>query len=67
MITIYLNSKKISCSPSSNLYEVLYQEGYQSGYFAVAVNRQFVSRSSWSTVILNEGDQIDLVSPMQGG
>lgn len=67
MISIYLNSTKISCSPSAKLDEVLNAQGYQSGYFAVAVNRQFISRTSYSSVVLNDGDQIDIVTPMQGG
>ncbi|ALO43458.1 sulfur carrier protein ThiS [Pseudoalteromonas sp. SS15] len=35
--------------------------------FAVAVNGQFVPRSQCAVAELKEGDQIELLSPIQGG
>ena len=34
---------------------------------AVAVNRAFVPRSDYATTRLNDGDNIELLVPMQGG
>lgn len=36
-------------------------------HFAVAVNTQFVPKSQYGDTNLEEGDAIDLVSPMAGG
>ncbi|MET1254449.1 sulfur carrier protein ThiS [Aliikangiella maris] len=35
--------------------------------YAVAVNEQFIPRSQHSQQVLQEGDSIELVVPMQGG
>ncbi|BDX21457.1 thiamine biosynthesis protein ThiS [Polynucleobacter sp. TUM22923] len=35
--------------------------------FAVAVNFEFVPKSTHSEHILNEGDQLEIISPVTGG
>lgn len=35
--------------------------------YAVAVNGNFVARADYDKVILQEGDQVDIVSPVGGG
>ena len=39
----------------------------QAGPVAVAVNGEFVPRSSYDTQTLRDGDEIEIVAPMQGG
>lgn len=34
---------------------------------AVAVNSEFVPRSTWSSTPLREGDRVDVVTAVQGG
>jgi sulfur carrier protein len=34
---------------------------------AVAVNREFVPRSAYADTVVREGDELELVGPMQGG
>jgi sulfur carrier protein len=46
---------------------LLDRQGYESTRVAVAVNRAFVPRSTWDTHTLQSGDEIEIVSPMQGG
>ncbi len=41
--------------------------GYEGSFFAVAVNREVVRRAKWSDVELNEGDEVEVVTPRQGG
>ena len=35
--------------------------------FAVAVNSEFIPQSRHSNYVLNEGDSVELLSPIQGG
>lgn len=67
MITIYLNTNKITLSESITLKEVLDSNGYSSGNFAIAINRQFIPRGQYDLTSVNDGDQINVVLPMQGG
>ena len=36
-------------------------------HFAVAVNQEFVRRAQYQDLVLKNGDEIEIVSPMQGG
>ena len=67
MINVILNHEKITLERNQSLVEVLKQFGFTSAYFAVAINQCFVPRAKYTTTLLNEGDVIDIVSPMQGG
>ena len=67
MITIYINSNPVALPETVTLKEALNEHGYTKGHFAIAVNRQFIPRAQYVTTQLNEGDQIDVVTPMQGG
>ncbi|VVC77016.1 hypothetical protein AQUSIP_23430 [Aquicella siphonis] len=67
MITVYFNAKAIKIRKSLTLVELLRDNGYVDGCFAVAVNRSFVSRNDVVNALLNEGDCVDVVTPMQGG
>lgn len=40
---------------------------YQNGKYAVAVNGEFVPRSQYSTLELQDGDTVDVVAPVGGG
>lgn len=39
----------------------------QDQAFAVALNGEFVPRTQYAEVILNEGDALDIVTPVGGG
>jgi len=67
MISITLNSKQLILEPNTTLKAVLMQMESQLNPFAVALNRNFVPRSNYSKVLLEEGDEIEIVIPMQGG
>ena len=40
---------------------------YDSEFLVVAVNHDVVQRRRWDEVELNSGDQIEIVTPRQGG
>ena len=50
-----------------NLYDVLEQEDMIGMIIAVAQNGTFVPKSQYETTSINDGDDIEIVSPMQGG
>ena len=41
--------------------------GFEGEGFAVAVNGEFVPRATYPEHRLQDGDQLDVVAPMQGG
>lgn len=67
MITIKINNEEINIKNDFLLTTVLQTQGYSEGCFAVAVNRQFVPRSQYTKTLLNNGDNIEIIAPMQGG
>ncbi|RDI42561.1 sulfur carrier protein ThiS [Aquicella lusitana] len=67
MINVQLNAQAITVESNLSLAALLHAQGYQETYFAVALNRRFVSRSEHAITFLQEGDQIEIIFPMQGG
>ena len=67
MISIFLNGENSSLQKSETLDIALSEWGYEEGCYAVAVNETFVPRSQYSQQHINEGDRIDVVSPLEGG
>ncbi len=41
--------------------------GIDPSFIAVSVNQTFVPRSTYTTRALHEGDEIEILSPRQGG
>lgn len=67
MIKVYLNGESSTLSDSLSLDIALDKWGYQNDCYAVAVNETFVPRSQYSQHLIQEGDTIDVVSPLEGG
>ncbi|ASM51186.1 sulfur carrier protein [Pseudoalteromonas espejiana DSM 9414] len=51
---------------SAALVEILQNFGAQPPY-AVAINGEFIPQSQHGNYVLNEGDSVELLSPIQGG
>jgi sulfur carrier protein len=49
------------------LGEVLDELGYRDAVIATAVNGNFVPCRAREALILREGDEVELLAPMQGG
>ena len=67
MIEIRVNDKAKQVEPGKTLAELLDDWGFESRRVAVAVNEDFVPRSTYASVSLNAGDRVDVVAPVQGG
>jgi len=40
---------------------------YEGSHFAIAVNYDVVPKSRWAETRLNAGDEIEIITPRQGG
>lgn len=49
------------------LDRVLVDLGYGDRKVAVAVNETFVPRTAWADRLIESGDRLDVVAPIQGG
>ncbi|WP_368184645.1 sulfur carrier protein ThiS [Aestuariibius sp. HNIBRBA575] len=49
------------------LAEILVELGYANPATATALNGQFVPRTARDTVRVSDGDQLEILAPMQGG
>lgn len=40
---------------------------YEGQHFAVAVNLDVVPKTQWTQAVINSGDEIEIITPRQGG
>lgn len=67
MIEISLNGERINAE-ATTLQGLLLARGYQmDAAFACAINNTFVPRQQWTERMLENGDRIDIVTPITGG
>jgi sulfur carrier protein len=66
-INISLNGERMA-TDAANLQALLLARGYElQGAFACAVNSTFVPRPKWPAHALQNGDRVDIVTPITGG
>lgn len=66
-IELSVNNEKKSLVDKMLLSDALQQWGYGDSKIAVAINGEFVPRSTYTERELLNGDQIDIVKPVGGG
>lgn len=64
-MTITINGERLTIK-SAELVEILQNLGAKPP-FAVAINGEFIPQSLHASTTINEGDSIELLSPIQGG
>ena len=64
---IKVNGKEHDIEGNPALPELMKSLGFPETGNAIAINCSFVPRSSHANTTVNEGDEIEVVSPMQGG
>jgi sulfur carrier protein len=52
---------------AATLADVVRAMGFEGDFFAVALNRASVPRAQYAATPVNENDEIEILSPMQGG
>lgn len=66
MVEVSLNGEWVEVK-QDRLADAMQVWNYRSGKCAVAVNGEFVPRSSYQQVVLKNGDKVDVVAPVGGG
>jgi sulfur carrier protein len=64
---IIVNGKEQQTGKSATLADIIRELGYEGDFFAVALNRVCVPRKNYGTTQIKEQDDIEILSPMQGG
>lgn len=65
-MNLIINGEKRDVESNTTLLALLSQLGASEPY-AVAVNQSFVPREQCEDMTLTDGDQIEILSPIQGG
>jgi len=52
---------------SASVDALLRELDYEGSHFAIAVNFDVVPRSRWAETALRNGDEIEIITPRQGG
>ena len=67
MIQVSVNGELKTLEEGLNVSQMIEALNYKTKGFAVAVNTTFVSIKSYEDSIINDGDTIDILAPVQGG
>ena len=67
MIKVSVNGEIKEINEDLNINELIEALEYKTKGFAVAVNTTFISIASYNDTRINEGDNIDILAPVQGG
>ena len=66
MKTLKVNGSQTTCQ-ADNLASLLLELEYQNAAVATAVNGDFVAKTLREDALLNDGDNVEILAPMQGG
>ncbi|MDC0897257.1 sulfur carrier protein ThiS [Desulfobacterota bacterium] len=65
---IFINGNKTKLNKNTSLEKFLKKNfSNLSSSYAVALNNEFIPRSSYQDIIINDGDKIEVVSAQPGG
>ena len=66
-MTLTINGNKAELEDGMLLTDYLRENGYRPEIIAVELNLQIVPKASYDSVVLKEGDSLEVVSFMGGG
>ncbi len=61
-----VNGKRMDIT-SMRVDALLNELEYEGTHFAIAVNYQVVPRARWGEIELKDGDEVEILTPRQGG
>ena len=67
MIKVSVNGEIKEIAEGLNIHQLIDTLEYKVKGFAVAVNTTFVPIDKYDTTVIEEGDLIDILAPVQGG
>jgi sulfur carrier protein len=63
---VIINGKRADVT-ARDLINLLSEMDYEHTHLAIAVNQQVIPRARWRETALSAGDQIEIITPRQGG
>ena len=66
-MSVLVNGDSRPSEPGLTLRQALTAWGYEPKSIAVALNGEFVPRHRYDGLILEDGQELEIVAPMQGG
>lgn len=67
MITLTINGRRREFEGPTCLLDFLQSSGVNLQFVAVARNGEVVDRESFTKIVLDEGDEVEIVRPVGGG
>jgi thiamine biosynthesis protein ThiS len=67
MLRVKFNDQETQLQQPCNLGDVLQDQGFHEGPYAVVVNGTFVRREQRDEILLQDGDEVTILAPMSGG
>ena len=67
MIKVSVNGELKELEKNLNVNQLIQALDYKQKGFAIAVNTTFVSIKAYEKTIINDGDTVDILAPVQGG
>jgi sulfur carrier protein len=67
VIKVSINGEIKELKKGLNIRQMIEELNYKQKGFAIAVNTTFVSIKKYEETIINNGDTIDILAPVQGG
>ena len=67
MINIRVNGEQVNLDKPLSLVEFLDAQNINTQFIAVAYNQDVIAKEEYSTIILDNGDSLELVKPVGGG
>ena len=66
-MTIKINNQPKEISENSSVANLLQQLDQPENGIAVAINQQIITKTDWTTKVINNGDNILIIQATQGG
>lgn len=63
---LIVNGEHRECE-AATVAALLRELEFEGDFFAVAVNREVVQRRRWDEAVLRDGDEVEVLTPRQGG
>jgi sulfur carrier protein len=67
MIKTFINGKEAELEKSCTLAELIESRGLVLGRVVAEVNGEILTRDTYASIIINEGDKIELINFVGGG
>jgi thiamine biosynthesis protein ThiS len=66
-VQVLVNGKEVEIVHAKTVGELLQELGYAQGSVAVAKNGEFLPRKDYSSTVLEDKADLEILLPMQGG